>query len=77
MKFQLSGGPGMLAPFEKETCVRTVNVKGSLLRLPPAFEIRLFDILRFSLLWLPSTEQGQRLSNEPSNNEQANAELSS
>ena len=39
--------PAELPPLEKETSARTVNVTGSLLRLPPAFEIRLFDILRF------------------------------
>ena len=41
--------PVALAPFENETSARTVNVKGSFLRLLPAFEIRLFDILRFSI----------------------------
>ena len=65
----------MLAPFEKETCVRTVNVKGSLLRLPPAFEIRLFDILRFNFQRLPSPEQRKRLNHKPQNTEHANAEV--
>ena len=59
--FQVSGPPGMLAPSENEASARTVNVKGSFLRLLPAFEIRLFDILRFSIstgCLLQSKEKG-------------------
>ena len=39
-----------------------------------SFEIRLFDILRFSLYRLLSPEQGKRLNHKPQDTEQANSE---
>ena len=61
-----------LAPFANETLLTN-----RWQRSPESFEIRLFDILRFSLYRLPSPEQGTRLNHKPYNSEPANSEPSS
>ena len=72
-KFQVSSGlappPVVMAPF-RERNIGTYRWQ----RSPESFEIRLFDILRFSLYRLPSQNQGTRLNHKPQNTEHANSE---